>query len=150
MIREDVAHFLKNPESGTTTDTDRQAARRNVADWIKKISAGRRPANTGHEYQITLRLIRGRHFHDLQGDGFVRVVIWGKGIEAATRVPRIAKEVRLALADYRGLMNATTIHGVTIEVESDSPPLNPMVADEWTHTYYFDFKIVYDQEVTNV
>lgn len=155
MIEKALAYFLRNTNSGTTTNAVRQTARRKLREAVgRHIYSARRPQVAGQaNVALSLRRISSIRFNDLPGEDklaapIIQGTIWTRGPNAEMDALRTSDWLRQSLSGYWGSMGEddTYVHGCIILRDSMETPVEPKdKSPDWTYAVSMDFEITHAQ-----
>lgn len=152
MIEQNIADHLRNPTTGDTSSTVRQAARERFRHLAGRVYLGRLPEEAV-PIGVSVRTVSGGELYWVAAEyelaqPVVEFLIAGRDWEHGPKVLEVAESLRLIFSGYRGGLGTNECCGCTVlRSASFAPTRLGDGSDRWAHQFSIDFQFTIGQSV---
>jgi hypothetical protein len=160
-LEQDIYDHLRDPDSGDTSNADRQDARLRFRHLVgPAIYLGRIPEGVQPVAAFLRRVTSGEAYHvageDDTAQPVIEFVVVARGrnrdaVETASRgrdALEAAEQLRLIFSGYSGLIGEAWCSSATVERGAMQIPSAAVDgSDDWVYAYSLDFRFTVDQVV---
>lgn len=153
LLERDIYDHLRDPDSGDTTNADRQNARQRFRHLVgPAVYLGRIPEGVQPIAAFIRRVHGGSAYHmtgeDATAQPIVEFVIVARDFNRGLDALEAAENLRLIFSSYAGTIGEVWCSSATIERDAMQIPSTAVDgSDDWVYAYSLDFRFTVDQVV---